>query len=232
MKSHLKCLLLVCLLTTTHQNSGSLIKIEVEYWEAGVALPLKNAEVICFDEKPGNGLTLLTDTEKTNGKGKVELNYQFVPNEYNFAPNIYCKIEKENVFTTFTKTKVNHDPWYTADFGIVRVYPDRVARGDAGRFNGCGVNGIPEFFQDAIDYIVRIEESCENHDVCYENCAETQSTCDVEFRFNGASQCNELHNNLIGNAICQFQVVAYYTYLLFFGAGSFESSQIRGNCTH
>jgi hypothetical protein len=82
------------------KSSESVIKIEVIYMEAGNASSLEDAQVICFDEQPGeSGMSVLTDTVKTNRNGKAVLKYKYNVEERNDKPDIYCKIEKENVFT-------------------------------------------------------------------------------------------------------------------------------------
>lgn len=79
---------------------SSVINIEVVYMEKGVTTSLKDAQIACFDEQPGsNGMALLTETVETSSNGKATLYYSFQKSEDNAKPNIYCKIEKENVFT-------------------------------------------------------------------------------------------------------------------------------------
>lgn len=76
------------------------------------------------------------------------------------------------------------------------VYPDRVARGDKGRTNGCGsdllnlpqLQSIPAQFQAIVN---SLDPLCDNAAKCYASCNETKATCDKEFRGLLRNKCNK-----------------------------------------
>ena len=174
------------LITTTATVSlchAATIKLRVMYKEGGQSSSLAGASVKCWDEDYPDGDDRMTDTETTDSNGRVELTYNKKRKSTilnptrgwdnfgtNSNPDIYCRIEKDGVFTMHTPTKYNHNQDKTADFGTIYVYPDRVDRGDPGPINGCGASYFPSWLRTSTDVVTALKKACNNHDLCYVSC--------------------------------------------------------------
>ena len=130
----------------------------------------------------------------------------------------------------YTDTKHNFDQDKTAYFKNVMMYPDRVKRGDDGAYNGCGASSFPKMFTSLTDTVTGIKTSCNNHDLCYENCDETQSTCDIEFREVGYSICNDMHDTGAQHTSCKLAVKAMYELLKQFGSAAYDQEAKDKRC--
>lgn len=147
-------LVLLCIGYGSARNA--YIKVYVSNIEGGVATPLAGASVQCFDEDWIARDDQMTAAATTDENGEAVLQYRTKDKSTlwkptrgwdtfpgNSNPDVYCKITKtprlgdpNKYYPVFTSTKRNFDQRYTAAFHHVRMYPDRVRRGDRGFYNG------------------------------------------------------------------------------------------------
>ena len=96
---------------------------------------------------------------------------------------------------------------------FVIVYPNRVERGDGGSIVGCGLKFLPEWALELSETVLPFDSSCNNHDLCWENCHESQDACDDEFRANMYANCTMLSQaGLVDNiSMCELKAETMFT---------------------
>ena len=231
------------LLAVSHAGT---IQLKVVFSEGGVSEPLEGASVKCFDEDFIFRDQTMTDTVTTDAQGIATLSYKnkrgntfFKPcrawdcgTSSSGRPDIYCIISKsDGYFTTkYTPTLENHNQNNVANFGIIRVYPDRQARGDPGTINGCGPASIWGGLRDYADFISGFGDVCNNHDLCYNSCLESRNSCDVEFLDLMISTCHNNHDQVLLQKNCKNVAYGMIAIVLEFGEDSFVEGQSLFGC--
>lgn len=220
------------------------IKLNVVFSEGGELSPLSGAKVQCFDED-----FLFTDDRMTNvvttgEDGMAELSYQSKrsssfwrpcrgwdcwPDNHN--PDIYCIVSKPGSFmTAYTSTLENRRQDRTTHFGTIRIYPDRVARGDAGSINGCGPASVWSGVRDVTTFLTGFGDECNNHDLCFNSCSETQNTCDNEFLDLMVSNCHDKYDTKSLQDACRAVAVGIFEVVQTLGGPAFEDAQQQFGC--
>ena len=111
------------------------------------------------------------------------------------------------------------------------MYPNRVARGDPWGYNGCGSTSYGfQAVNDAGTYLTGFGDMCNNHDLCYSSCGETQQTCDDEFRAMMYSKCNRDHDTIPGKEGCKKVSDGMYKIVEKLGGDIFDDSQRMALC--
>jgi hypothetical protein len=223
-------------------STAADIRICVEYKEAGVVVPVA-ADVQCWDEDKITAKQAMTVTSSTTLPGGcTTLTYtKKWPKLYNLCngwdcfpfqnPDIYCEVKKSGDYTdTYTNTKMNKNQNIVADFGTVTIFPDRVARGDAGSINGCGPASFWQPINDVTTCLIGFGDACNNHDLCYDNCNETKKDCDMEFRDMMYSKCHDHHDTMSGTIICKSVAKKMYALVRTFGSDSYNNKQQNNGC--
>lgn len=224
---------------------GARIDICVNTREGGITTNMgENAATVrCWDEDPGNPDDAMTGTVSTDANGCATLSYsKKSPKWYNPCrgwdcapysnPDIYCIVTTSSNYyhTLYTDTKGGHNQNHPANFGSVTLYPDRVRRGDPGTTNGCGPASNWDGVNDVADFLTGFADQCNNHDLCYNSCEETQRDCDIEFRDLMYSQCNDVHDAVTLQELCKAVADGMYAIVREYGAESFEEGQIKFGC--
>jgi hypothetical protein len=196
----MKLLLLSPLLLLKVAANAATIKICVQSKGKGQVSPLSNAIVYCYDEDLDGDDFMAMGT--TSSDGCVKLSYDEKESSYwnpnagwdaFFSnPDIYCLVTKSNFYKLYTDTKEDWSQGRTANFGTVTIFPNRVERGDPGTVNGCGAENFPGGINEVIDFVTGFKNQCNNHDLCYNDCDESQENCDLEFKAMMYSECNEI----------------------------------------
>lgn len=220
---------------------GAQVNVCVKFREGGKETRL-DANVKCWDEDSANPDDAMTSTVRTGSDGCVSLSYSKKdPKWYNPCngwdcapwddPDIYCKISKSGYYlTAYTDTKEDHNQNSVANFGTVKVYPDRVARGDPGSVNGCGPQSKWDGISDVANFLTGFEDVCNNHDLCYNSCRETQASCDLEFRDLLYSCCNDYHDTVTLKKACKKVADGMVALVRKFGDEPYASGQRAFGC--
>jgi Group XII secretory phospholipase A2 precursor (PLA2G12) len=221
--------------------TGAQIKLCVNKVTGGIVnappLPLIGASVKCWDEDGIDSDAVMTTTFTTGLDGCVTLTYtKLVADWFRCGwdctpgltnPDIFCKISKPGVIVDyFTPVKNNWNQDTVANFGTINVYPLRNCPSE----NGCGAEMFGSQIREGIDWLTGFHEQCDNHDCCYEDCDETQESCDdYEFRALMYSKCNDEYD--IGSvllATCKTSADVMYGVVDEFAGPNFAAS--RGDC--
>jgi hypothetical protein len=190
---------LIFLLSYFSVIHSAQIRLCVRAMEKGSSEPLADANVVCYDEDYANGDDIMTGSSKRTGSnGCVTLSYRKKKSSWwncygwdcTTNPDIYCKVKKTGYYPLYTNTKNNANQERTANLGTVYIFPDRVQRGDVGTINGCGPSDF-DGINNVADFLTGFGDMCNNHDLCYNACGETQQSCDNEFLFMMRSECND-----------------------------------------
>jgi secretory phospholipase A2 len=124
----------------------------------------------------------------------------------------------------------DHNQNIVANFGTVYIFPNRVARGDPGTYNGCGPESLWPGITDAATYLTGFADQCNNHDLCYSSCGETQASCDEEFRDMLYSDCNDYWDSQGTKAACKSVADGMYLLVRNLGADAYVISQAAFQC--
>lgn len=165
---------------------------------SGAEVIVSGAYVQCWDEDL-DGDDVMTSAVSTGADGCATLTYQVkTPKWYNPCtawdcpgytnPDIYCIVTKVGMYELFTNTMEDKGQDTRADFGTVIIYPYRTGPGSA---NGCGPASAWPGINQVASFITGFGDQCNNHDYCYNTCAETKLSCDNEFLNMMYSKCNK-----------------------------------------
>jgi hypothetical protein len=124
----------------------------------------------------------------------------------------------------------DHNQDNVADFGTVYIFPNRVARGDPGTINGCGSEASWPGVTTLTDAFTGFADQCNNHDLCYNKCGETQASCDDEFREMMFSSCNDTRDNRVANLSCKATAYTMYALVHKYGAEAYDAAQKQFAC--
>jgi hypothetical protein len=124
----------------------------------------------------------------------------------------------------------DHDQDTLADFGTVYIFPNRKVRGDPGTTNGCGPASFWPGINNVADFLTGFAHQCNNHDLCYNNCGETQVSCDEEFRDMMYSACNDFWDSQTTKATCLVVADSMYALVRDYGSEAFDDAQAAYNC--
>jgi len=234
-------LVLVFAVSITATNA-STIKLKVVDNEGGKATPLKDAQVQCFDEDFLNTDDRMTDVVTTDSNGSATLTYKRKKGN-NFwnpcrgwdcfsgsNPDIYCVVKKPGFLPLYTQTKDNSRQDRVTDFGVVKMYPDRVARGDPGSINGCGPASVWSGVRDVVTFLTGFEDECNNHDLCFNSCTETHESCDLEFLDLMVSNCHDNHDTDSLQSACIRVATEMFNVVRALGGPAFDDAQVELGC--
>jgi hypothetical protein len=217
-------------------TNAATINICVQSKEEGSTSPLPGAAVQCWDEDI-DADDAMTGTSTTGSNGCVTLSYsKKTPKRYNPCtawdcpgstnPDIYCRITKTDFYPLCTDTKGNSNQDNIADFGTVTIYPDRT--GDA--TNGCGPASEWDDINEVANFLTGFEDQCNNHDLCYSDCLETQQNCDLEFKYMMYSKCNDSWD-FSDKILCKSVADGMYALVRDLGATAYSRSQSNNGCS-
>lgn len=139
-------------------------------------------------------------------------------------PDIYCKLALPGdcVRPEKIETKNNENPSKTTDFGTVNLVSDESYCNPDYSWNGCGAGSFPAWLREISNQVSGFEDSCNEHDVCYQVCGEKRSVCDALFKVDMYDQCG-------GNFACGFLAELYYNLALVGGETPCRTG--RTSCT-
>ncbi len=105
----------------------------------------------------------------------------------------------------------------------------RTQPGNVPTMNGCGPEGgsikIPQGYGNA-DYT----GSCNNHDVCYEDCAIGKDSCDTTFKEEMYDACAAAYPGVLSALVrfsCYERAYAYYQAVSQFGGDAYTAAQFK-----
>lgn len=105
-----------------------------------------------------------------------------------------------------------------------------MARGDPGTTNGCGPESLWPGIADVASFLTGFGDQCDNHDLCYNNCGETQTSCDEEFRDMMYSECNDFWDSQAGQDACKVVADGMYALVRDNGEDAYNGAQEAYNC--
>lgn len=117
-------------------------------------------------------------------------------------PDIYCEVSGSCLQPTVTQVKWNQNQDTIADFGTVYVEANSNFCHDS-TWNGCGPTYIPDFLTDIASDVTNFRNSCNQHDVCYQNCSVSREQCEIDFILNMYAECQ-------GYYLCLFLANLFY----------------------
>jgi hypothetical protein len=117
-----------------------------------------------------------------------------------------------------------------ANFGTVYIFPNREARGDPGAINGCGPASLWPGITDVASFLDDFADQCNNHNLCYNNCGETQVWCDEEFRDMMYSVCNDVGYSQSTKAACKSVADGMYALVRDHGSAAYVAAQAAYKC--
>jgi hypothetical protein len=124
----------------------------------------------------------------------------------------------------------DHNQGIVANFGTVYIFPNRVARGDPGTINGCGPASLWPGINDVANFLTGFADQCNNHDLCYNNCGETQAWCDEEFRDMMYSDCNDFWDSQSTKAACKAVADGMYALVRDHGSAAYVAARAAYQC--
>jgi len=213
-------------------DAASTILGTVQRRSGGISTGV-DAIVTCFDEDDlyednhmasgftSSGSFSLTYTKKTNVWYNPCRGWDCSPGD---NPDIYCYVGRRNfaspdIFPYRTGIQQNWNQDDDLDLHAITVYPDRRQSWCA---NTCGPAGIDQFVPD-----FEFKEECRQHDCCYTDCGETQSTCDDEFYDLMLSRCREVYGDSTLMKQCYARAYLYYEAVVVGGTNLFGCKEQR-----
>ena len=98
--------------------------------------------------------------------------------------------------------------------------------------NGCGTGWNKKLVRDSY-FGANFTNSCNIHDACYENCGDTHSRCDKEFRDNLKKECRSTYTkaiHVVQKNACLKIADGYYASVKKMGGDAYRKAQKKAQC--
>jgi hypothetical protein len=223
------CALLFLICTSIQSIDAGTIQLCAKSAENN-QLAIPNANVRCYDNDSWSNDDLMA-TGVTGSDGCVTMSYKTYDYKWwscdgwdycRNNPDIFCEVNGECLKPKKTPTKNNYSQYSTAYFTTYIEADADFCHSSA--VNGCGPGSFPDFLRDAADYVSGFADSCNSHDVCYDNCSKTRRQCENEFR-------NDMYNQCDGGFSCEFLADIFATFVTNGGEDICVESREKVGCS-